>query len=116
MKIHRNELLRAQAKRLTRHIILTAAVLAVLTPTLASAQSDKVVTAYGKCLVAKVKLGPYTSADGGRSAILLQAQCDDWKAYVEQCIASSVDTVECRMRAAFLVQSVIILRENGFKD
>jgi hypothetical protein len=100
------------------------AIVALALPALANAQGDKdrIVEAYGKCLISEIseaQQGTYTSLDGGRSAIKLMAQCDEvmW-AYVDYCVAtSSVGHTrgDCQLQAGMLAQSTLKMKEAGLR-
>jgi hypothetical protein len=75
------------------------------------AQSEKSVTkAFTDCLESRARGGPYTSSDGGKSAIQLLGKCESqWHAWQDQCEAGMDTDGDCTVKAVMLAQSTLKL-------
>jgi hypothetical protein len=64
---------------------------------------------YAECLTEKVKVGDYSSFDGGASALLLMNQCEpQWRLYSNECVNTGEGSDgECTLKAGILAQAAI---------
>ena len=66
--------------------------------------------AYGDCLLKHGQTGGYISADGGKSAIRLLAQCrPEWNKWVADCIRNGGEDGDCTFRSGLLAQAALKL-------
>src|SRR5262245_56067396 len=75
---------------------------------------DPITKAFGECLVTQGRTGPYTSSDGGKSAIILMTLVckTQWEAWHKQCVAeggTDGGPNGCTMRAGRMAQLALKL-------